>query len=82
MDVKGLGAPVLGLDIMAAEMLRAAVELKILPLDDARQAPQSIELLIETIGARQGADENALLVRIMLLVAHAPPREGAFIAPD
>src|SRR5216683_6745212 len=80
MDVKGLGASVLGLDIMAAEMLRAAVKLEILSLDDPRQAPQPVEFLLETVGACQGADENPLLVRIMLLAAHAPPREGAFIA--
>src|SRR5229473_3399690 len=77
MDVKRLGASVLGLDIMAAEMLRAAVELEILSLDDPRQAPQPVEFLLETVGASQGADENPLLVRIVLLVAHAPSRKGA-----
>src|SRR5262252_9988292 len=81
MKVKRLGAPVLRLDIMAAEMLRATVQLEILALDDSRQAPQPIEFLLETVGARQGADKNPLPVRIMLLVTHALPREGAFIAP-
>ena len=79
-NVKRLGAAVLRLDIMAAEMLRAAVELEILSLDHPRQAPQAIELLLETLGARQGADEKALPVRIVLLVAHAPLAKGV-IAP-
>src|SRR5262249_21329897 len=77
MNVKRLGAPVLRLDIVPAEMLRATVELEILSLDNARQPPQPIEFLLETIGAGEGAYENPLPIRVMLLVAHAFPREGA-----
>src|SRR4029077_19555093 len=50
-NVKRLGAPVLRLDIVAALMVRAAPGRSILSLDDPRQAPQAIELLLETTGA-------------------------------
>src|SRR5262249_104165 len=72
MNVQRLRPPVLRLHIVAAEVLRAAVQPEVLSLDHARQAPQPVKFLLEAIGACQGADEDPLPVRIMLLVTHAP----------
>src|SRR5262249_40134465 len=69
-DVQRLGAPVLGLDVMPAEMLRPAVELEVLALDHPRHRPQPGKLVVEAVGALQRAHEHALLVRVMLLIAH------------
>src|SRR5262249_38277999 len=69
-DVQRLGAPVLGLDVMPAEMLRPAVEPEVLALDHPRHRPQSGKLVVEAVGALQRAHEHALLVRVMLLIAH------------
>ena len=78
-----LGAAVLRLHVMAAEMLGAAVELEVLALDHPRHCPQPAELVVEAVGPLQGADENPLLVRVMLLVAHTHSFcDGALSAPD
>src|ERR1700676_2796053 len=66
MDVERLGAAVLGLDVMAAEMLRSAVELELLALDDPRHRPQPAELVLEAVGPGQLTDEYPVLVRIVL----------------
>src|SRR5262249_14842201 len=49
-NVQRLGAAVLGLHIMPAEMLRAAVELEVLALDHPRHRPQPGKLVLETVG--------------------------------
>src|SRR5260370_32145068 len=51
-------------------MLRAAVELELLALDDPRHRPQSAELVIEAVGPGQLPDENPFLVRIVLFFTH------------
>ena len=60
MDVQRLGAAVLRLDVVAAEMLRAAVELELLALDDARHRAQPAELVLEAVLAFERADEDAV----------------------
>ena len=52
------------------EMLRTAVKLEVLARDDARQRAQPVELVLQTVGARQRAHEGAFPVGIVLLVAH------------
>src|SRR5262249_43702531 len=69
--VQRLGAAVLGLHIMPAEMLRAAVELEVLALDHPRHRPQPGKLVLETVGPLQRAYEDAFFVRIVLLITHA-----------
>src|ERR1700730_304030 len=66
MDVQRLGAAILRLDVVAAEMLRAAVELELLALDDPRHRPQPAELVLEAVGPGELAHENAVLARIVL----------------
>src|SRR5262245_21202933 len=68
--VQRLGAAVLGLHIMPAEMLRAAVELEVLALDHPRHRPQPGKLVLETVGPLQLAYEDAFFVRIVLLIAY------------
>src|SRR5215467_12269728 len=70
-NVQRLGAAVLGLHVMPAEMLRTAVELEVLALDHPRHRPQPRQLVLETVGPLQRAHENALFVRIVLLITHA-----------
>src|SRR5262249_34297631 len=70
MDVQRLGAAVLGLDIVAAEMLRAAVELDVLALDHARHCAQPAELVLEAVFAFERAGEDGVAGGIGLLVTH------------
>src|SRR5205807_5646049 len=70
MDVQGLGAAILRLDVMAAEMLRPAVKLEFLALDHPGHGPQPAKLVFQAVGARQLPHENAFLVRIVLLFTH------------
>jgi hypothetical protein len=70
MDVQRLAQAILGLDIVAAEMLRAAVELGFLALDHPRHGAQALELVGEAIGTGDGANEDPFLVRVVLALAH------------
>ena len=70
MDVQRLGAAVLGLHVVAAEMLRPAVELEVLALDDPRHRAQPRQLVLEAVGALMRADEYPFLVRIVLFLSH------------
>src|SRR5262249_26465746 len=68
---QGLGAAVLRLHVVTAEMLGAAVELEVLALDHPRHGAQPAELVLEAVGALERADEDPLLVRVVLFGTHA-----------
>ena len=81
MDVQRLAQAVLGLDIVAAEMLRAAVELGFLAFDHPRHGAQALELIVKAISAVDGANEDPFLVRVVLALAHVSS-SSAFVAPS
>src|SRR5580700_9824569 len=70
MDVQRLAQAVLGLDIVAAEMLRAAVELGFLAFDHPRLGAQALELVGEAISTGDGTNEDPFLVRVVLALTH------------
>src|SRR5215510_4981695 len=69
-DVQRLRAPVLGLHIVAAEVLRSAIEPQILALDHAWHRAQPAKLVLEAVLALERTYENAVAIRIVLLVTH------------
>src|SRR5258708_27860961 len=70
MDVQRLAQAILGLEMVAAEMLRAGVELGFLAFDHPRHGAQALELVDEAIGTGDGANEDPFLVRVVLALAH------------
>src|SRR5262249_39013875 len=70
MDVQRLGAPVLGLDVVTAEVLRPAVEPQVLALDHAWHGAQPAKLVLKAVLALERPYENAIAIRIVLLVTH------------
>src|ERR1700730_7691911 len=70
MDVERLEQAVLRLDVMAAEMLRATVQLALLAFDHTRHRTEPFQLIGEAVGPGNGANEHPLLIRIVLALAH------------
>jgi hypothetical protein len=65
-DMQRLGDAVDGLDEMLAVGLRAVDELDLRPLDDARHRAQPRELVLEVVVALDAADENAVLLAVVV----------------
>src|SRR3954466_8730084 len=63
-DVQRLGAAVLRLAVITTELLGPPGELEILALDHARHRAQAAKLVTQAVFAFQGADENAVALRV------------------
>ena len=68
-QVKLLRDAVLGLDVVAAEGLRAVYELDVLCLAHTRHRAQALQLVLEAVLALDAADEYPVLLAVVVRLA-------------